>query len=176
MVGFVRAQPPKGPPAGEPEPQWLTPPERRAWMALAALTLRLPAALDRGMQDDAGLTFFEYLVLGVLSEQPDRTLGMTDLAETISSSLSRLSHVVKRLEAQGLVTRVRCPGVGRRTNATVTDTGFARVSAAAPAHLERVRYYVIDALTKDELRVLTKIGERVSALLQQTASLQPEND
>lgn len=156
-----------GSPTPPAEPRWLTPQERRAWLALADLVLRLPAVLDRDMQQDAELTFFEYMVLGLLSEQPDRSVGMTELADLTSSSLSRLSHVVKRLETQGLILRTRCPGVGRRTNAVVTDAGFARVNAAAPAHVERVRHYVVDVLTTEELRVLAKIGQRVSGRLQQ---------
>ncbi|MCF6379872.1 MarR family winged helix-turn-helix transcriptional regulator [Nocardioides KLBMP 9356] len=143
------------------EPQWLTEDERAAWLAASAVLIRLPAALDAQLQADHGLTFFEYMVLAVLSEREDRTLQMSDIAAATSSSLSRLSHVVKRLEAQGLVRRERVPGAGRRTNAVLTDAGFAKVVAAAPGHVARVRDLLVDAVPAEDLAALRRIGETV---------------
>ena len=97
----------------------------------------------------------------ILSEQDDRTMQMSDLAGLGFSSLSRLSHVVARLEREGLVTRERLPGKGRRTNAILTDAGFERVVAAAPLHVEAVRRFLIDALTQGELEALASIGDKV---------------
>ena len=91
--------------------------------------ITLPAALDARLQREANLTFFEYMVLAVLSERADRTMRMSDIAAGVSASLSRLSHVVARLEKQGLLCRSRVPGSGRRTNATLTDAGYAKVVA-----------------------------------------------
>jgi DNA-binding MarR family transcriptional regulator len=144
-------------------PRWLTAEERRAWLALSRTALRLPAALDRDLQRAAGLTFFEYMVLALLSEQPGRTLGMTELASILASSLSRLSHVARRLEMQGLVRREKGPGVGRSTNAVLTDEGYRRVEQTAPAHVEQVRHYVLDGLSKAELTAMASIGERITA-------------
>lgn len=143
------------------DPRWLTPDERVAWLAVGALLMRLPGALDAQLQEDHGLTFFEYMVLAVLSEQPDRTLQMSDIAAATSSSLSRLSHVAKRLEAQGLLRRERIPGAGRRTNAVLTDVGRAKVVAAAPGHVARVRHLLVDAVAADDLAALRRIGETV---------------
>ncbi len=144
-----------------PDVRWLTPDERRAWMATAALFVRLPAALDSQLQRDAGLTFFEYMVLVALSEAPDRRLQMSDLAELASASLSRLSHAASRLEKQGFLSRCRVPGAGRRTVATLTDAGFAKVVAAAPGHVEHVRDLLIDRLSPAELAVLARAGDAV---------------
>jgi DNA-binding MarR family transcriptional regulator len=130
-------------------------------MAAAALLIKLPGALDAQLQADQGLTFFEYMVLAVLSEQPERTLQMSDIAAATSSSLSRLSHVVKRLEDQGFVERVRIPGAGRRTNAVLTDAGFDKVVASAPGHVARVRHLLIDVVSADDLAALRRIGETV---------------
>jgi DNA-binding MarR family transcriptional regulator len=143
------------------EPRWLTDDERAGWMAAAALLIKLPGALDAQLQAEHGLTFFEYMVMAVLSEQPDRTLQMSDIAAATSSSLSRLSHVVKRLEARGLVRRERIPGAGRRTNAVLTDAGLAQVVAAAPGHVARVRDLLVDAVPADDLAALRRISEAV---------------
>ena len=123
--------------------------------------VRLPAALDSQLEEDAGLSFFEYMVMAVLSEQPDRTLQMTQIARFASASLSRLSHTAKRLERAGYVTRQQIPGGGRRTNATLTDAGYAKIVATAPGHVMAVRRYLIDVLTCHEVEVLRSIGTKV---------------
>ncbi|MGN0064261.1 MAG: MarR family winged helix-turn-helix transcriptional regulator [Nocardioides sp.] len=152
-----------------PEPtddvRWLTADEHTAWLATAALMIRLPAALDSQLVRDSGLTFFEYMVLVALSEAEDRTLQMSVLAEMASSSLSRLSHAASRLEDQGLLTRCRVPGAGRRTAATLTDTGYAAVAAAAPGHVRRVRDLLIDRLSPDDLAALGRAGRAVMEAL-----------
>ncbi|HEY9292300.1 MAG TPA: MarR family transcriptional regulator [Microlunatus sp.] len=145
------------------ETQWLSSDERAAWLAVTALTMKLPNALDTQLQADQGLSFFEYMVLAVLSEQQDRTLQMSVIATATSASLSRLSHTVKRLEQEGFVRRGRLPGAGRRTSATLTDAGYRKVAEAAPGHVARVRELVIDAISPAQLKVLRKIGIQVMA-------------
>ncbi len=140
---------------------WLTAEEQAAWRPLVALLLRLPAALDAQLQRDAGISHFEYLVLSSLSEAPGRTLRMSDLAAMASGSLSRLSHVVSRLEARGWVRREACPGDGRFINAVLTSDGWSKVVATAPGHVAAVRRLLADALTPEEFRALGAISERV---------------
>ncbi len=142
-------------------PQWLTAPERAAWVAMTAMMTKLPAALDQQMQRDADLTFFEYMVLAMLSESPGMTQRMSDLAALTSASPSRLSHVASRLERAGFLARQRCPGRGRSTNAVLTDAGRAKVVAAAPAHVVAVRHYFIDALSPEQLGTLADIAGQV---------------
>lgn len=147
--------------AGAEQPRWLSETERDAWMPLAGLMIKLPAALDAQMQRDAGISHFEYMVLAGLSEAPGRTLRMSDLAFLANGSLSRLSHVVKRLEQRGWVRRDPCPEDGRFTNAVLTDEGYRKVVASAPGHVETVRALVVDALTATQLRQLRDIGTRI---------------
>jgi DNA-binding MarR family transcriptional regulator len=136
----------------EVEPHWLDRAEMEAWLPLAGLIIRLPAALDAQLQRDAGMSHFEFAVLARLSEAPGRTLRMSTLAAFAYGSLSRLSHVTKRLEAKGWVYREPCPDDGRYTNAVLTDEGFAKLAEAAPGHVEIVRSLVIDALSDEQLR------------------------
>ena len=93
-------------------PRWLNAGELDSWLPVGGLLLKLPAALDAQMQRDSGLSHFEYLVLASLSEAPERTRRMSALAALANGSLSRLSHVVKRLEARGWIERRAVP-VGR---------------------------------------------------------------
>lgn len=143
--------------------RWLTPEERDAWLATAALMVKLPVALDSQLTSDADLSFFEYMVLAVLSEQPDRTLQMSQIAEFASASLSRLSHTAARLEAKGFLTRTQVPGKGRRIQAALTEAGYAKVVATAPGHVARVRELLIDPLTPEQLTTLRDIGAQVLA-------------
>lgn len=147
--------------ADEAEPPWLDPMEMDAWLPLARLMIRLPAALDAQLRRDAGISHFEYAVLARLSEAPDRKLRMSTLADFANGSLSRLSHVVARLESQGWVTRSPSPEDGRYTDATLTEKGYAKVVAAAPGHVAAVRRLVIDPLTRAQLRQLASITTRI---------------
>jgi DNA-binding MarR family transcriptional regulator len=140
------------------EPRWLTDDERAAWVRLVSVIIKLPAALDAQLQRDAGISHFEYMVLSRLSEAPGRTLRMSDLAVLANGSLSRLSHVVTRLERRGWVRREPCPGDGRFTNAVLTDDGWAKVEASAPGHVEAVHELVIDALAPEQIEQLRDIS------------------
>jgi DNA-binding MarR family transcriptional regulator len=146
-------------------PRWLTADELDSWLPLGGLLLKLPAALDTQMQRDSGLSHFEYLVLATLSEAPGRTRRMSALAALANGSLSRLSHVVKRLEGRGWVTRQACREDGRYTNAALTDEGWAKVVASAPGHVEAVRTLILDALTDGELEQLGDMARRILARL-----------
>lgn len=147
------------------EPRWLDPDERAAWMAMAGIVFGLPAALDAQLQRDAGITHFEYTVMAALSETDDRSLRMSYLAALANGSLSRLSHVVKRLERQGWVRRSPDPADGRFTVATLTDEGWAKIVATAPGHVEAVRQLVLDPLTRAQVRQLREIGSRLNVAL-----------
>jgi DNA-binding MarR family transcriptional regulator len=142
-------------------PRWLSEQERSCWLALAAMLIKLPCALDAQLQRDAGLSRFEYQVLAGLSEAPGRCLRMSDLAVLANSSLSRLSHVVHRLEKRGWVRRAPDPADGRFTLAILTDKGWDKVVETAPGHVEAVRSFVFDALTEEQAKQLNHIGYRI---------------
>ena len=143
------------------EPRWLDAEERQAWLALASTLNRLPAALDAQLRRDAGISHFEYQVLALLSEAPDRTLRMSALATLAEGSLPRLSQVAARLEQRGWVRRTPDPADGRYTLAILTDEGWTKVAEAAPGHVEEVRRLVFDPLTRPQSRQLREIGRRI---------------
>ncbi|WP_218617286.1 MarR family winged helix-turn-helix transcriptional regulator [Cryptosporangium aurantiacum] len=145
-------------------PLWLDPDQQRTWLRLAGLLIKLPAALDAQLQREAGLSHFDYMVLSRLSEAPNRTLRMSQLAELANGSLSRLSHVVKRLEQRGWVRRQPCPEDGRATNAVLTEDGWDKVVQTAPGHVATVRSLVVDPLDPAQL---AQFGDLVGTLLAQ---------
>jgi DNA-binding MarR family transcriptional regulator len=147
------------------EPRWLDDDERQAWLRLIAVAELLPAALDAQLRRDSGLTHFEYFVLAMLSEAPERTLRMTALAQRTNATLPRLSHVVRRLENRGLVERLSCPEDGRATNARLTESGWDTVVGAAPGHVDAVRRLVLDPLSPRQVAQLRSIGDALLSVL-----------
>lgn len=147
---------------------WLDEEQRDAWLRLIAVVELLPGVLDAQLRRDSGLTHFEYFVLAMLSEAPGRTLRMTSLARRTNATAPRLSHVVRRMEARGLVERTASAEDGRGADATLTEAGWQTVVAAAPGHVATVRRHVVDPLSREQLGQLSAIGD---ALLEQ---LDPE--
>ncbi len=139
------------------DPKWLNPSERDLWLKLNALATLMPNAVEAQLKRDAGVNLFEYHVLAMLSEAPGHTLLMSNLAFRTNSSLSRLSHVVARLEKLGWITRSACATDGRATNAELTAEGFAKIEQAAPGHVESVRRIVFDALTEAQVAQLSEL-------------------
>lgn len=150
---------------GSSEVRWLDDEEMSAWVRLAAVLELLPGVLDSQLRRDAQLTHFEYFVLAMLSEAPERTLRMTALAARTTATLPRLSHVVQRLEDRGLVARFACPDDARATNARLTPAGWDKVRDTAPGHVANVRAHVLDALTSEQVDHLSAIGDAILSRL-----------
>jgi DNA-binding MarR family transcriptional regulator len=125
--------------------------------------MKLPAALDSQLQRDAGITHFAFWVLALLSEAPDRTLRLSQLASEANASLSRLSHVIDRLEEQGWVRRQRS---GRGNLAVMTDAGWDKLVSAVPGHVEAVQSLVFDGLDRTQVRELDVISTSLLRLLE----------
>jgi DNA-binding MarR family transcriptional regulator len=143
------------------ETRWLSPAELKTWQALTILMFRLPTALEAQLRREARLSFVEYLVLVALSDPPERRMRMSELALLANSELSRLSHLVGRLEKRGLVRREPDPTNGRYTQAILTDTGYAHLVEAAPAHIARVRELVFDVIDPSTLGDLRAAAEAI---------------
>jgi len=153
-----------------PEPRWLNPEERKAWVAFVGVFARLPVEFDRQVQHDAGINLFDYRVMATLSEASERSLRMSDLAFLADGSLPRLSQVVTRLEQHGWIRRTPDPTDGRYTLAVLTPQGWNKVVDAAPDHVAAVRRLVIDRLTKPQIAQLAAISRRISNAIDAEAS------
>src|SRR5580693_1307818 len=140
---------------------WLTPGQLASWLSVIRLITRLPWAIDTQLQHDADISMIEYMTMAMLGEAPQWTLRMSDLAERTSSSLSRLSHLVKRLENRGYVRREADPADGRFTNAILLPAGRRKMESAAPAHVAYIRQLVIDNLSPERLRRLGQDADRI---------------
>jgi DNA-binding MarR family transcriptional regulator len=121
------------------------------------------------LERDANLSFIEYHALARLSEDPHHRLRMSELAAVTNASLSRLSHLIKRLESWGLVRREPDPTDGRFTIAVLTDAGYAKLVATAPTHVACVRQLVIDEFSAAELAQLRTLCDRIVARVDASA-------
>jgi hypothetical protein len=127
--------------AEESPVQWLTAAEVDSWLSVVRLMTWLPWSIDQQLRRDSNLGMVEYQVMARLSQSPERTLRMSSLADLANASLSRLSHLVKRLEDRGL--------------------GFRTLAEAAPGHVAHVRSLVIDVLSPEQLRRLGLVADRI---------------
>jgi DNA-binding MarR family transcriptional regulator len=163
--------------------RWLTDDEQRAWRAYLASTARLQEHLDRVLTAQAGIPHAYYIILAMLSEAPSGGMRMTDLADVLLISKSRLSHAVARLEELGWVRRDSDPNDRRAAFACLTDTGRETLVAAAPTHVTSVVDAVFDRLTQEQVEQLYAISaamlsslapdESADAVLRPQAEAQP---
>lgn len=142
-------------------PRWLNPAELKAWRQYIIASRRLLDALDEDLASH-DLSLADYEVLAQLSDAPDRSMRMSELAELAMISRSRLSHRIKVMEQAGWVRREACPDDKRGSFAIMTPKGWKAIVAAAPDHVESVRTRFLDVLDKGDQKLLAEIFERVT--------------
>ncbi|WP_093423182.1 MarR family winged helix-turn-helix transcriptional regulator [Saccharopolyspora flava] len=133
-----------------------------AWRAYIVGSALLEHRLNRELQLTHGLSIADYEIMISLSEAPDMQMRMSELANGIAHSKSRMSHQIRRLEKEGLVRRQECPEDGRGVLAVLTEDGLAKLREAAPSHVKGVREHIIDLLDDDEKKTLTAVFTRLT--------------
>ncbi|MFE3546871.1 MarR family winged helix-turn-helix transcriptional regulator [Nocardia sp. NPDC059177] len=123
--------------------------------------MRVPSALDSRLQREFGVTHFEYRVLALLRAAPGQRIRLSTLAERGHASISRLSHVVSKLERVGWARRATAVS-GRGVDAVLTESGLAKVVEATPAYLVAVRALVLDGLDEPQKLELAALGEQLA--------------
>ena len=129
--------------------------EEALWRLFARLMLVAPRALEADLIRSSRLNFAEYHVLAYLSEQPGRSLRMSNLSDLSALSPSGMTRVVERLARQGLIDRRRSADDGRGQVAVLTDAGLTRLQEAWPDHLASVRRRIMDHLADLDPEALT---------------------
>lgn len=143
------------------EPRWLTAEQQRIWRAFLNGVARINDRLEADLRP-FGLDLGEYEILVHLSESERRSLRMSDLADRVRQSRSRLTHTIARMEQQGLVTRRACPSDRRGVMAEMTDHGYQLLVEAAPSHVESVRRALVDRVTAADFEALGRAMEAVT--------------
>ncbi|MEA5457174.1 MarR family winged helix-turn-helix transcriptional regulator [Sinomonas sp. JGH33] len=148
------------------EPRWLDPREREVWLALRHLLWGLTPAVDRQLLRDSSLSGPEYSVLATLSEDPEGVMRSGTAARLLGWGRSRLSHLLRRMEAKGLISRACSADDGRGQDITLTPAGKAAIVEAAPGHVGFVRSIVFDPLTEEQQEALREACERITAAIE----------
>ena len=130
------------------------------WRTYLLGSARITEVLDNDLRSH-GLDLGEYQILMCLEEAPDRSLRMSQLAERVHQSRSRLTHAISRLEGRGLVSRQRSQRDGRGVYATLTPEGFALLEKAAPSHVEAVRRIFVESVAPEDFSALGRAFDDV---------------
>ena len=147
----------------EPVGGWLTESQQRVWRSYLLAATHVRDYLEAALQD-YHLSLAEYELLVRMSESPDRTVRMGELAASVGHSRSRLTHTIKRMESAGYVERMSCASDGRGVQARMTDAGFALLQTAAPAHVDSVRRVFVDAIDPDDYAALGRAMQATLAV------------
>jgi DNA-binding MarR family transcriptional regulator len=139
--------------SGTEEPRWLSDSEQDHWRAYLRGSRYLEEALDRDLQTH-GLQLTEYEILSMLSESEGGRLRMSELADLVVQSRSRLTHTAARLEKRGWVVRQSCLSDRRGVELVLTDEGWERLTTMARAHVESVRHHLLDVMAPGEFAAL----------------------
>jgi DNA-binding MarR family transcriptional regulator len=143
------------------EPRWLDAREAHLWQSYRDLYRELTGALEARLVRNSGLSGADYALLHPLSVSECGVLRTRDLGRSIGWERSRLSHQVSRMEKRGLVLREECESDARGSMVRLTEAGRAAIEAAAPDHVEAVRGFVFDVLSREEQDTLTSLLDRV---------------
>ena len=141
---------------------WLTAREMTAWRTYIETYGDLISAIERDLAEH-DLTLGDYQVFVYLSEAPDRSMRMCDLADLLQLSPSGLTRRLDGLVKAGFVTREPSTDDRRVMLATLTPSGFAALEAAAPDHVASVRRHVFDHLDDDQVDALASIFQAIQA-------------
>ena len=142
------------------EPNWLNAGEARAWQSFVDAHYRLEFHLTRRLQE-SGLSGADYEVLAVLSALDGDRMSARELCNALGWEKSRLSHQVRRMQSDGLISREPNPGDARSTIVCLLPAGRAAIENAAPGHVQDVRRNFVDLFTPAELEALTALNQRV---------------
>jgi len=134
--------------------EWLDPDEMAAWRGMLEVQGQVEAELEAELVRTHGITLGDYAVLVALSEVTGERLRMCDLAPLLHLSPSGLTRRLDGLVRQGLVDRQPSDEDRRAILAVLTPAGRARLSAAAPDHVEAVRRAFLDHLTRSDITTL----------------------
>ncbi|MET7327053.1 MarR family transcriptional regulator [Nonomuraea sp. NPDC005650] len=146
-------------------PRWLDPTEMAAWRAFLSTSHLLERRIEEQLKAAAGLTHPQYEILTRLSDAPGRQMRMTELAKGVVVSKSALTYQINQLEKAGLVERATCPSDERGVLAVLTEAGARCLERVAPGHLEVVRAYLIDRLSREELHTMTTAMKKTEEVL-----------
>jgi DNA-binding MarR family transcriptional regulator len=141
--------------------EFLDPEEYRAWNGLLTVAQSVLRELDQALRTDNGLSVTEFDVLITLFNAPNGRLGMTELAARVMLSPSGLTHLITRMERDGLVTRAVDASDRRKFRSVLTRAGGDRLRTARRTHNAVLRAVLLPYLTASDRALLSDLGQRL---------------
>src|SRR5690348_2652947 len=139
-----------------------TPERLTSWRLYFESALALMSVLDAELERDAGIPMRSYDVLVHLEDARDG-VRMNELAERILYSKSGFTRVVDRLEAEGLVRRVRPENDRRSILVVLTEQGRELLERARASHRRSIEQHFARHLSDADVKALTRALEKLSA-------------
>ncbi|CQD14717.1 MarR family transcriptional regulator [Mycolicibacterium conceptionense] len=140
--------------------------QTRAWRPYIESSLRLETLLDERLRETTGLALMDYHLLMLLAGAPDRRLRMSELAEKMVFSRSRITYQINSMTKRGLVLREPVPEDRRGYRAVLTASGADVLREAMPLHAASVRELFFDHIQPDELDCIERVFTRLHSTLQ----------
>ena len=135
--------------------------ELAAWRGMLRIHAHVTHELDAELTRLHGLPLSSYEVLLYLADAPDGRMRMSELADSVLLSRSGLTRLVDRLERDALLERERCEEDARGYFAAITDKGRTLFDEARRTHLAGVRERFVSRLSREDLRTLGDLWEKV---------------
>lgn len=126
------------------------------WNRVVSVYMTVLPGLEHDLQKAGNVSFFDYQVLDHLAAE-DGVMTMSELASRCNSSLSRLSHVARKLEGRQLLVRRLSSEDKRVTVAEVTSDGRKLIERLREVYYEAVGSRVLQTLSSEEMRQATEI-------------------
>ncbi len=144
------------------EEEFLESDEWQSMNALLLLNRRVLSDLDAALQREHRLAVTEFDVLITLFNAEEERIGMSALADRVMLSPAGMTHLVTRLERDGLVQREPDPTDRRKFYAVLTDAGRRTLREARRTHNRVLRNGLFAATSAADRRTLQRIWRRLS--------------
>lgn len=135
--------------------------QHAAWFELLRVHARVNEGIEQRLSQAQQIPLHWYDVLLALEKAPERRLRISELADNVLTSRSNLSHLVKRLEGEGLLGRERCPDDGRGSYVVLTDAGSQARLGGWPAVSQGIVELFASKISDEEADLIARILRRV---------------
>ena len=134
--------------------------QMRFWMALVRTVAHFTYAVDQVVQQGAGISLTEKLLLHQLSST-EGSLRMVDLAAGLGVTKAAVTKMVDRLEKGGLVERKPSAEDRRVIHPVITEAGRDAVQRARSTFYAYLREHLFDHVDEEEMDRIAEVLEAV---------------
>ena len=141
----------------------LSEPDANAWFGLLRAHGSLVRAVDAELMAAHRLSMSSHEVLYRLARAADGHLSVSELAQQLPISPSRVSRVVDDLVAKGFVERRSCPGDARVSHVAITAHGRESLGAIDDTFHAAIHEHFLERLSRREVETLASAWRKLGA-------------